>query len=156
MEEDKWENIKLDVVEYLESGAELSVGLRQVIELNLQVGDNDEKARTGVLKSLKALLSDKEGTPFHKGNKSDLPAKVRVNVQKLGKIMHGASMAYMEYDELMQLITPRHKKSGGGFYKTHKEFANANKKRLMTRLKKEYRLGLWDGTIDGLLPLEEE
>ena len=68
--------------------------------------------------------------------------------------MHGASMAYMK-DELMQLITPRHKKSGG-FYKTHKEFANANKKRLMTRLKKEYRLGLWDGTIDGLLPLEEE
>lgn len=156
MEEDKWENIKLDVVEYLESGAELSVGLRQVIELNLQVGDNDEKARTGVLKSLKALLSGKEGTPFHKGNKSDLPAKVRVNVQKLGKIMHGASMAYMEYDELMQLITPRHKKSGGGFYKTHKEFANANKKRLMTRLKKEYRDGVWDGTIDGLLPLEEE
>ena len=156
MEEDKWENIKLDVVEYLESGAELSVGLRQVIELNLQVGDNDEKARTGVLKSLKALLSGKEGTPFHKGNKSDLPAKVRVNVQKLGKIVYGASMAYMEYDELMQLITPRHKKSGGGFYKTHKEFANANKKRLMTRLKKEYRLGLWDGTIDGLLPLEEE
>jgi len=156
MEEDKWENIKLDVVEYLESGAELSVGLRQVIELNLQVGDNDEKARTGVLKSLKALLSGKEGTPFHKGNKSDLPAKVRVNVQKLGKIMHGASMAYMEYDELMQLITPRHKKSGGGFYKTHKEFALANKKRLMTRLKKEYRDGVWDGTIDGLLPLEEE
>ena len=69
MEEDKWESIKLDVVEYLESEAELSVGLRQVIELNLQVGDNDEKARTGVLKSLKALLSGKEGTPFHKGNK---------------------------------------------------------------------------------------
>ena len=156
MEEDKWENIKLDVVEYLESGAELSVGLRQVIELNLQVGDNDEKARTGVLKSLKALLSGNERATLQKGNKIELPAKLRFNVQKLGKIMHGASMAYMEYDELMQLITPRHKKSGGGFYKTHKEFANANKKRLMTRLKKEYRLGLWDGTIDGLLPLEEE
>ena len=56
MEEDKWEHIKLDVVEYLESGAELSDGLRQVLELNLQVGDNDEKARIGVVKSLKALL----------------------------------------------------------------------------------------------------
>ena len=156
MEDNKWTHIKLDVEEYLESGAKLSDGLRQVIELNLQVGDNDEKARIGVWKSLKALLKGKEGTPFHKGNKSDLPAKVRVNVERLGKTMYSASMVYMEYDDIMQYITPRHKKSGGGFYKTHKEFANANKKRLMTRLKKEYRLGLWDGTVEGLTPLEEE
>ena len=156
MEDNKWTHIKLDVEEYLESGAKLSDGLRQVVELNLQVGDNDEKARIGVVKSLKALLKDREGTPFHKGNKSDLPAKVRVNVERLGRTMFGASMEYMEYNRLMQYITPRHKKSGGGFYKTHKEFANANKKRLMTRLKKEYRLGLWDGTLEGLIPLEEE
>lgn len=156
MEDNRWTHIKLDVEEYLESGAELSVGLRQVLELNLQVGDNDEKAREGVVKSLRALLRGREGTPFHKGNKSDLPAKVRVNVERLGKTMHSASMAYMEYDDIMQYITPRHKKSGGGFYKSHKEFANANKKRLMTRLKKEYRLGVWDGTIEGLTPLEEE
>ncbi len=156
MEDEKWTHIKLDVIEYLESGAEISDGIRQVLELNLQVGDNDEKAREGVVKSLRALLKGKEGTPFHKGNKSDLPAKVRVNVERLGKMMHGASMAYMEYDDIMQYITPRHKKSGGGFYKSHKEFANANKKRLMTRLKKEYRLGVWDGTIEGLRPLEEE
>lgn len=156
MEDNKWTHIKLDVEEYLESGAELSDGLRQVLELNLQVGDNDEKAREGVVKSLKALLRDREGTPFHKGNKSDLPAKVRVNVERLGKTMYNACMAYMEYDDIMQYITPRHKKSGGGFYKTHKEFANANKKRLMTRLKKEYRLGVWNGTIEGLRPLEEE
>ena len=136
MEDNRWTHIKLDVEEYLESGAELSNGIRQVLELNLQVGDNDEKAREGVWKSLKALLKGREGTPFHKGNKSDLPAKVRVIVERLGKTMHSASMAYMEYDGIMQYITPRHKKSGGGFYKTHKEFANANKKRLMTRLKK--------------------
>ena len=156
MEDEKWTHIRLDVEEYLESGAEISDGIRQVLELNLQVGDNNEKAREGVWKSLKALLKGKEGTPFHKGNKSDLPAKVRVNVERLGKTMYSASMQYMEYNRLMQYITPRHKKSGGGFYKTHKEFANANKKRLMTRLKKEYRLGLWDGTLEGLIPLEEE
>ena len=156
MEEDKWQNAKLDVEEYLESGAELSDGLIQILRLNLEVGDNDEKARLGVLKSLKALLRDKEGTPFHKGNKSDLPAKVRVVVERLGKFMHGASMAYMESSSVMKFITQRHKKSGGGFYKTHKEFADANKKRLITRLKKEYRLGQWDGTLTGLMPLEEE
>ena len=156
MEDEKWTHIKLDVEEYLDSGAEISDGIKQVLRLNLEVGDNDEKARTGVWKSLKALLKGREGTPFHKGNKSDLPAKIRVNVERLGKTMYNASMAYMEHDEIMQYITPRHKKSGGGFYKTHKEFANANKKRLMTRLKKEYRLGLWDGTVEGLTPLEEE
>ena len=156
MEEDKWEHIKLDVLEYLESGAELSDGLKQVLELNLQVGDNDERARIGVVKSLRALLSGKEGTPFHKGNTSDLPAKIRVNVARLGKTMYEASLKYMEHDEVMQYITPRHKKSGGGFYKTHKEYALANKKRLMTKLKKKYRLGHWDGTIEGLMPLEEE
>ena len=156
MEEDKWIHIKLDVIEYLESGAEISEGIKQVIELNLQVGDNDEKAREGVWKSLKALLKGKEGTPFHKGNKSDLPAKVRVNVERIGRTMYSASMVYMKHHDIMQYITPRHKKSGGGFYKTHKEFANANKKRVMTRLKKEYRLGVWDGTVEGLRPLEEE
>lgn len=156
MEEDKWQNVKLDVEEYLESGAELSDGLIQILRLNLEVGDNDERARVGVLKSLKALLKDKEGTPFHKGNTSDLPAKIRVNVARLGKTMYEASLKYMEYDKVMQYITPRHKKSGGGFYKTHKEYALANKKRLMTRLKKEFRAGLWDGTIEGLLPFEEE
>ena len=45
MEDEKWTHIKLDVIEYLESGAEISDGIRQVLELNLQVGDNDEKAR---------------------------------------------------------------------------------------------------------------
>lgn len=156
MEDSKWTHIKLDVEEYLESGAELSDGLRQVLELNLQVGDSDRRAREGVVKSLKALLKDREGTPFHKGNKSDLPAKVRVNVERIGRTMYSASMVYMKHHNIMQYITPRHKKSGGGFYKTHKEFANANKKRVMTRLKKEYRLGLWDGTVEGLTPLEEE
>ena len=65
MEEDKWQNAKLDVEEYLESGAELSDGLIQILRLNLEVGDNDEKARLGVLKSLKALWREKEGTPIH-------------------------------------------------------------------------------------------
>ncbi len=156
MEEDKWQNAKLDVEEYLESGAELSDGLIQILRLNLEVGNNDERARVGVLKSLKALLKDKEGTPFHKGNKSDLPAKVRVNVERLGKKMYDACMQYMECDPIIIFVTPRHKKSGGGFYKTSKEYAMANKKRLITRLKKEYRLGQWDGTLEGIMPLEEE
>jgi len=156
MEEDKWQNAKLDVEEYLESGAELSEGLIQILRLNLEVGNNDERTRVGVLKSLKALLKDKEGTPFHKGNKSDLPAKVRVNVERLGKKMYGACMQYMECDPIIIFVTPRHKKSGGGFYKTNKEYAMANKKRLITRLKKEYRLGQWDGTLEGIMPLEEE
>ncbi len=156
MEEDKWQNAKLDVEEYLESGAELSDGLIQILKLNLEVGDNDERARVGVLKSLKALLKGKEGTPFHKGNKSDLPARVRVVVEKLGKKIYEASLQYMDYDEMIICLTPRHKKSGGGFYKTNKEYAMANRKRLMTRLKKEFRLGHWDGTTEGLMPFEEE
>ena len=156
MEEDKWQNVKLDVEEYLESGAELSDGLSQILRLNLEVGDSDEKARVGVVKSLKALLKDKEGTPFHKGNKSDLPAKVRVVVEQLGKTMYNASITYMGYHAVIRYITPRHKKSGGGFYKSDKEFALANKKRLMTRLKKEFRDGRWDGTVAGLMPVEEE
>jgi len=156
MEDNEWTHIKLDVEEYLDSGAELSAGLIQVLRLNIEVGESDVKARKGVVKSMKALLKDKEGTPFHKGNKSDLPAKVRVVVEQLGKRVYAASIAYMEHDEVIRFITPRHKKSGGGFYKTNKEFANANKKRLMTRLKKEFRDGKWDGTVAGLMPVEEE
>jgi len=156
MEEDKWQNAKLDVEEYLDAGAELSEGIVQVIRLNLTIGETQPKERKGIVKAIKAMLAGKEGTPFHKGNKSDLPAKVRVVVEQLGKKMYGASITYMEFDEVMQYITPRHKKSGGGFYKSDKEFALANKKRLMTRLKKEYRKGHWDGTVDGLMPLEEE
>ena len=156
MEDNEWTHIKLDVEEYLDSGADLSAGLIQVLRLNIEVGESDVKARKGVVKSMKALLKDKEGTPFHKGNKSDLPAKVRVVVEQLGKKMYAASIAYMEHDEVIRFITPRHKKSGGGFYKTNKEFANANKKRLMTRLKKEFRDGKWNGTVAGLMPVEEE
>jgi len=156
MEEDKWQHIKLDVEEYLESGAELSEGIVQVIRLNLTIGETQPNERKGIVKAIRAMLTDKEGTPFHKGNKSDLPAKVRVVVEQLGKKMYGASITYMEFDEVMRYITPRHKKSGGGFYKSDKEFALANKKRLMTRLKKRYRDGHWDGTVDGLMPLEEE
>ena len=156
MDDNTWTHIKLDVEEYLDSGADISSGLIQVLRLNLEVGQNDEKAREGVVKSMKALLKDKEGTPFHKGNKSDLPAKVRVVVEQLGKKIFSASLDYMEHDPVIRFITPRHKKSGGGFYKTTREFANANKKRLMTRLKKEFRDGKWDGTVAGLMPVEEE
>ena len=156
MDDNTWTHIKLDVEEYLDSGADISSGLIQVLKLNLEVGQNDEKARDGVVKSMKALLKDKEGTPFHKGNKSDLPAKVRVVVEQLGKTVYNASITYMGYHAVIRYITPRHKKSGGGFYKSDKEFALANKKRLMTRLKKEFRDGRWDGTVAGLMPVEEE
>jgi|TARA_B100000085_G_scaffold194597_1_gene178399 hypothetical protein len=156
MEEDKWQHVKMDVEEYLESGAELSNGIIEVVKLNLKLGEENPKERKGVVKALKAMLTDKEGTPFHKGNKSDLPAKVRVNVEKLGRMVYEASLQYMAHSKYMLFITPRHKKSGGGFYKSAKEFALANKKRLTTRLKKQYRDKVWDGTLDGLMPLEEE
>ena len=63
MDDNSWTHTKLDVEEYLDSGADISSGLIQVLRLNLEVGQNDEKAREGVVKSMKALLKDKEGTP---------------------------------------------------------------------------------------------
>ena len=56
MDEMEWNSLVLEVNEYLAADSELDASLRQVVELNLEVGQNNESERETVKNSLKAIL----------------------------------------------------------------------------------------------------
>ena len=83
MDDTTWESLKIEVNEYLEADTTLDAGLRQVVELNLQIGTNNPDERTAAEGALKALLKGIDGTPFRRGQKSAVPAAVRVSIDRI-------------------------------------------------------------------------
>ncbi len=66
MNDEEWNSLKLEVEEYLEADTTLGDGLKQVLRLNLQIGDNTPNEREAARNALKALLRGRDGTPFRK------------------------------------------------------------------------------------------
>ena len=82
MDNTQWDSLCIEVNEYLEAST-LDAGLRQVVELNLQIGTNNPDERSAAEGALKALLKGRDGTPFRRGQKSAVPASVRVSIDKI-------------------------------------------------------------------------
>jgi len=143
------------VNEYLEADTTLDAGLRQVVELNLQIGTNNPNERAAAEGALKALLKGRDGTPFRRGQKSAVPASVRVAIDRICGVVSEASVQYYNHDAIIGAISMKHIKSGGGQYDDADDYASACVKRTRNNLSKMYKEGSWDGSVDSLLPSDE-
>jgi len=155
MDNTQWDSLVIEVKEYLEADTGLDAGLKQVIELNLQIGTNNPNERVAAQGALKALLKGRDGTPFKRGQKSAVPASVRVSIDKICGVVQEAAMNYYNHDAIIGAITMRHIKSGGGQYDDASDYASAVVKRTRNNLSKMYKDGTWDGTVDSLLGTAE-
>ena len=151
MEDTQWDSLVIEVNEYLEADQTLDAGLRQVVELNLQIGTNNENEREAATGALKALLKGRDGTPFRRGQKSAVPASVRVAIDRICGIVEEASLNYYNHDPIIASITMKHIKSGGGAFENAEDYASAVLKRTRNNLGKMFKNDLWDGSVDSLL-----
>ena len=155
MDNTQWDSLVIEVNEYLEADTTLDAGLRQVVELNLQIGTNNPNEREAAQGALKALLKGRDGTPFRRGQKSAVPASVRVAIDRICGVVSDASVQYYNSDAIIGAITMKHIKSGGGQYDDADDYAVACVKRTRNNLSKMYKEGSWDGSVDSLLSSEE-
>ena len=155
MDNTEWDSLVIEVNEYLEADTTLDAGLRQVVELNLQIGTNNANERTAAQGALKALLKGRDGTPFRRGQKSAVPASVRVAIDRICGVVSEASVNYYNHDAIIGAISMKHIKSGGGAYDDADDYASAVVKRTRNNLSKMFKDGSWDGSVDSLLPSEE-
>jgi len=155
MDNTQWDSLVIEVREYLEADTGLDAGLKQVVELNLQIGTNNPNERVAAKGALKALLKGRDGTPFKRGQKSAVPASVRVSIDKICGVVEEAAMNYYNHDAIIGAITMKHIKSGGGQYDDASDYASAVVKRTRNNLSKMYKDGTWDGTVDSLLGTAE-
>ena len=98
MDEMEWNSLVIEVNNYLAADDQLDASLRQVVELNLQVGNNNPNERTAATNALKALLRGRDGTPFRRGQKSKVPAAARVAIDRVCGVVHEAALAYYGHD----------------------------------------------------------
>jgi len=156
MDNTAWDSLVIEVNEYLEADQTLDAGLRQVVELNLQIGTNNPDERTAAEGALKALLRGRDGTPFRRGQKSAVPASVRVAIDRICGVVEEASVAYYNHDAIIGAITMKHIKSGGGAFDDAEDYASAVVKRTRNNLSKMFKDGSWDGSVDSLLGESDE
>ena len=155
MDNTQWDSLCIEVNEYLEADTTLDAGLRQVVELNLQIGTNNPNERNAAEGALKALLKGRDGTPFRRGQKSAVPASVRVAIDRICGVVAEASVQYYNHDAIIGAISMKHIKSGGGAYDDADDYASAGVKRTRNNLSKMFKEGNWDGSVDSLLPSSE-
>lgn len=155
MDNVKWDSLVIEINEYLDADDSLDAALRQVVELHLQVGQENPNEREAAQNALKALLKGRDGTPFRRGQKSSVPASVRVAIDRICGVVNEANMAYYGYDGIIASLSFKHNKSGGGLYEDADEFASAQTKKMRNKLSTLYREGNWDGSVESLLSSEE-
>ena len=151
MNDTEWNSLHIEVTEYLEADQTLDAGLRQVVELNLQIGNNNPNERVAALGALKALLKGRDGTPFRRGQKPSVPAAVRVSIDKICGVVEEAAINYFNHDAIIGAVTFKHSKSGGGVYDSAEDYAAAVVKRTKNGLSKAFKEGSWDGSVESLL-----
>ena len=154
MDNTTWDSLCIEVNEYLEADTTLDAGLKQVVELNLQIGTNNPNEREAATGALKALLKGRDGTPFRRGQKSAVPASVRVAIDRICGVVEEAATNYYNHDGVIASITMKHIKSGGGSYEDADDYAQAVVKRTRNNLAKMFKAESWDGSLESLLPSE--
>ncbi len=154
MEETQWNSLVIEINEYLEADDTLGDGLRKVVDLNLQIGENNPDERDAAHGALKALLKGRAGSPLgRKGKKPSVPASVRVSIDKICAVVEEAALAFYNHDAIIGSVTFARK---GLNYENAEAYAKSVVKTTRTKMAKRYKDGLWDGTVESLLSDSEE
>ena len=142
----EWSDLVLVVEDYL-SEADLGP-IAEAIELLIKNGNEGEEEREQIAASIKTILQGREGSPFRQGVRSSLPVTVKVNIDKVSRMVYEASKVYFEM--VPAQLHRKHGKSGGGAYVNAKEYAKNEKKKIRTDLQRRFQKGHWDGTLESL------
>jgi hypothetical protein len=154
MEDTQWNSLVIEINEYLEADDTLGEGLRQVIGLNLQIGENNPSERESAHGALKALLKGRDGSPLgRKGKKPSVPASVRVAIDRICGVVEEAAVAFFNHDPIIGAVTLAR---GGKSYDSAEAYASSVTKRTRTALAKAFKTGSWDGEVDSLLAGESD
>lgn len=157
MDDVKWDSLVIEVNDYLEADESLDGALKQVVQLHLQVGQENPNEREAAANALKALLKGRDGSPLgRRGQRSSVPAAIRVAIDRICGVVEEASMAYFNHDGIISAVTLKHAKSGGGTFESAEDYAKAQSKKVRTSLSKKFKEGTWDGSIESLLSSESE
>ena len=157
MDEVKWDSLVIEVTDYLNADESLDGALKQVVELHLQVGQDNPNEREAAANALKALLKGRDGSPLgRRGQRSSVPAAIRVAIDRICNVVEEASVAYFNHDGIISAVTLKHAKSGGGTFETAEDYAKAQSKKVRNALSKQFKEGTWDGSIESLLGSDTE
>jgi len=151
--QENWDSLVIEVNEYMEANEDLGDGIKQVISLNLTIGTNDPKERANCENAIRAMLKGRDNSPFGRGKKSSIPATVRVSIDSIARVVYEAHEMLYNWDSIMPAILIGR---GGKTYLTAEEYAKAQSNLIRAKLSKMYKANTWDGTVDSLLPTEEE
>ena len=150
----EWEDLVLLVEAYMED-ADLGK-LEDVVDTLISAGNDNENERKNAEFSIRGLLKGRDGSPFRQGVRSTHPVSVKVNIDKVAKMVYEASKVYFEM--VPNGLHLKHGKSGGGGYASAHEYALNEKKKISTDLQRRFTNKKWDGTLEGLgyAPISEE
>ena len=157
MNDEEWNELRGQVSDYLSADTGLGASLKQIVELNLTIGDENEDERDAVQGALKSILRGRLGSPFGKrGTKSNVPAHVRVSIDTVCKEVREAAILYYNHSPYIAAVTVKHSKSGGGNFASAEEYAAVVEKRERAKLQKQYSTKTWDGNLESLVLSSDE
>ena len=124
--------------------------LRQVIQFQVNFGNENEQQQERVWDSIKSMIRGLDGSPVRRGKKSNLPASVNVAVDGIVSEVANLHANLFDSNPLLQAVLLKHGKSGGGAYSNGAAYGAAMGKKTRTLLKKMYGEGTWNGETSGL------
>ena len=124
--------------------------LRQVVQFQINFGNENTDQQERVWDSIKSMIRGLDGSPVRRGKKSNLPASVNVTVAQITSEVSSLAADWYNANSLLSLVLLKHAKSGGGAYDDGAEYGDALGSKIGTRLKKMYKDGSWNGTVEGL------
>ena len=124
--------------------------LRQVIQFQLNFGNENTAQQERVWDSIKSMIRGMEGSPVRRGKKSNLPASVNVAVDQICNEVGSIHASLFDSNPLLQAVLLKHGKAGGGSYENGTAYGKAVSKKTRTLLKKMYAEDSWNGSYDGL------
>ncbi len=150
MDEVNWNSHVLELEEFMATDA-VSEQLAQVLQFQINLGNENEEQRERVWDSIKSLIRGMPGSPVRRGIKPSLPAAVRVVVDSVVNTVESAATDFFNADASIQAVVLQHGKAGGGAYASASDYATYLGKKARSNMTKMFKAGNWDGSLDGLL-----
>ena len=134
--------------------------LRQVIQFQLNFGNENNEQQERVWDSIKSMIRGLDGSPVRRGKKSNLPASVNVAIDQICNEVGSLDEGFFNENLVLQAVMLKHGKAGGGSYSAGSEYGAAVSSKVRTLLKNMYSGKTnadgkltqpeWDGSIEGL------
>ena len=122
MDETIWNSKCIELEEFMATDA-VSEQLGQVLQFQINLGNENEEQRERVWDSIKSLIRGMAGSPVRRGMKPSLPAAVRVVVDSVVNTVETAATDFFNSDAVIQAVVLKHGKAGGGSYASASDYA---------------------------------